>query len=140
LNATESKRLMQEIFADLAVADSKRFVDALADEVVMRVTGQYSWSRTFKGKASLMKDLYGYLRTVTVDAGKTVALRFIADDDHVAVEARGDMRSKAGVKYDNEYCLIFRLRDGKIVEMREYCDSVLTESVLGKFPAVGVTQ
>jgi ketosteroid isomerase-like protein len=25
--------------------------------------------------------------------------------------------------------------DGKIVEIREYCDSALTEKVLGKYPA-----
>ena len=51
------------------------------------------------------------------------------------VEARGEMQTKAGVPYNNEYCLIYRLKDGKIVEMREYCDSALTETVLGKFSA-----
>jgi hypothetical protein len=32
--------------------------------------------------------------------------------------------------------MIYRLKGGKIVEIREYCDSALTEAVLGKFPAV----
>jgi uncharacterized protein len=50
------------------------------------------------------------------------------------VEARGEMRTRAGVPYNNEYCLIYRLKDGKIVEFREYCDSALTEAVLGKYP------
>ena len=53
------------------------------------------------------------------------------------VEGVGEMKTKAGVPYNNDYCLIYRLKDGKIVEMREYCDSVLTETVLGKFPAPG---
>ena len=130
-----NKALMEKIFEGLKVADSRLFVASVADDVVMRVTGQYSWSRTFNGKAALMKDLYGYLRTLVAEAGKTIPLRFIADEDYVAVEARGDMVTKTGVKYDNEYCLVFRLREGKIVELREYCDSVLTEKVLGKFPA-----
>jgi uncharacterized protein len=134
VNTAVNKALMQKIFAGIAVADTKLFVDSLADDIVMRVTGQYSWSRTFNGKAALMKDLYGYLRTVVAEAGKTIPLRFMADEDYVVVEARGDMVTKTGVKYDNEYCLVFRLRDGKIVEMREYCDSVLTEKVLGKYP------
>jgi ketosteroid isomerase-like protein len=38
------------------------------------------------------------------------------------------------VRYDNDYCLVFRLEAGKIKEIREYCDSVLTEKALGKFP------
>ncbi len=32
------------------------------------------------------------------------------------------MLTKAGVRYDNEYCLIYRLENGKIDEIREYCD------------------
>jgi ketosteroid isomerase-like protein len=50
-------------------------------------------------------------------------------------EARGDMVTKAGVRYENEYCLIYRLQGGKIVDITEYCDSALFEAVLGKFPA-----
>jgi ketosteroid isomerase-like protein len=45
------------------------------------------------------------------------------------------MRTKDGQPYNNDYCLIYRLRDGRIVEIREYCDSALTEAVLGPFPA-----
>jgi ketosteroid isomerase-like protein len=29
---------------------------------------------------------------------------------------------------------VYRLQDGKISEIREYCDSVLTETALGRFP------
>jgi hypothetical protein len=29
---------------------------------------------------------------------------------------------------------VFRLEGGKIKEIREYCDSVLTEKALGRFP------
>jgi uncharacterized protein len=134
MGATENKKLMESIFAGIAAGDRAAFVDALADDVTMRVTGHYSWSRTFKGKAALVRELYGYLNTLLAEGRRTIPLRLIADDDHVVVEARGDMRTKAGVPYENEYCLIYRLRDGRIVEIREYCDSVLTETVLGKFP------
>jgi uncharacterized protein len=134
MGATENRRLMESIFARIAAGDRAAFVDALADDVTMRVTGHYSWSRTFEGKATLLRELYGYLNTLLADGRRTIPLRFIADDDHVVVEARGDIRTKAGVPYENEYCLIYRLKDGSIVEIREYCDSALTEAVLGKFP------
>jgi ketosteroid isomerase-like protein len=135
MSATENKRLMQTIFAKVAEGDGSLFVEHLADDVVMRVTGQYSWSRTFQGKEALLRDLYGHVRAVTQGARKTIPIRFIADDDHVVVEARGDMTNKAGVPYRNEYCLVFRLANGKIVEMREYQDSTLCERVLGLYPA-----
>jgi ketosteroid isomerase-like protein len=139
MSAQENHRLMQEIFAGLAVGDSKLFVATLHEEVVMRVTGHYSWARTFKGKTSLLRDLYGHFRTRIEGVGKTIPLQIIADDEFVAVEARGDMVAKSGARYDNDYCLVFRLREGKIVEMREYCDSVLTETVLGKYPSTQET-
>ena len=78
--------------------------------------------------------LYDYLSTLLADGRRTVPIRFIADGDHVVVEAVGEMRTKAGVPYNNDYCLIYRLRDGKIVEIREYLDSALCERVLGPFP------
>ncbi len=48
--------------------------------------------------------------------------------------ARGDNVTKTGARYDNDYCLVFRLESGKIKEVREYCDSILTEQALGRFP------
>jgi ketosteroid isomerase-like protein len=69
-----------------------------------------------------------------VDRGRTVAYRCIAEGDYVVVEAKGDNLTKNGMRYDNDYCLVYRLADGKIKEIREYCDSVLTETALGRFP------
>ena len=135
MSAQANKQLMQDIFAGLAVGDGRLFVQSLAENVAMRVTGQYSWSRTFQGKAALLKDLYGHVGSLMARPGRTIAERFIAEGDIVVVEARGDMETKAGQRYDNDYCLIYRLQDGKIVEIREYQDSTLCERILGPFPA-----
>ena len=135
MSANQNKQLLQKIFAKVAVGDGSLFAEHLADDVVMRVTGQYSWSRTFRGKEALLRDLYGHVRAVTQGARKTIPLHFFSDDDHVIVEARGDMMNKDGVPYRNEYCLVFKLAEGKIVEMREYQDSTLCERVLGPFPS-----
>ena len=82
-----------------------------------------------QGKEALFRDLYGYLGPLLAEGRRTIAHRFIADGDHVVVEGVGEMRTKAGVPYNNDYCLIYRLKDGKIVEIREYCDLALTEKV-----------
>jgi ketosteroid isomerase-like protein len=139
MSAAENKKLMQEIFAaagnpDPAVRDRSLFTASLADDAKWVVTGQYSWSRTFTGKQSILSDLHGHVRALLVERARTIAHRFIADGDHVVVEARGDNLTKAGVRYDNDYCLVFHLENGKIREVREYCDSVLTERALGPFP------
>jgi len=135
MSAADNKRLIETIFAKIAAGDRAAFIDSLADDVTMRVTGQNSWSKTFRGKDALLRDLYGYLGTLLAEGRRTVPQRLIADGDQVVVEAVGEMRTKAGVPYNNDYCLIYRLRDGKIVEIREYLDSALCERVLGPYPA-----
>ena len=55
----------------------------------MTVTGQYSWSQTFKGKQALLGDLYGYLPRCWRRPPHHSA-EFIADGDYVVVEARGE--------------------------------------------------
>ncbi|WP_407176449.1 nuclear transport factor 2 family protein [Bradyrhizobium sp. STM 3562] len=139
MSPLENKKLMQEIFAaagsaDSAVRDRALFIATLADDATWTVTGQYSWSRTFSGKESILSDLHGHVRSRLVDRARTLAHRFIAEGDYVVVEAKGDNLTRDGVRYDNDYCLVFRLDGGRIKEVREYCDSVLTEKALGKFP------
>ncbi len=139
MSAAANKKLIQEIFTtaanpDPAARDRALFVASLADDASWVVTGQYSWSRTFTGKPSILRDLHGHVGSLLVDRVRTVAHRFIADGDCVVVEAKGDNLTKTGVRYDNDYCLVFRLADGQIKEIREYCDSVLTETALGRFP------
>ena len=133
MSAADNKKLMETIFAGAAAGDRALFVDALADDVTMTVTGQYSWSQTFHGKESVLRDLYGYVASV-LQHRRTIPFRIIADDEWVAVEARGDMVTQAGERYDNHYCLIYRIENGKIREIREYNDSMLCERVLGPFP------
>lgn len=135
MSAVDNKKLMQDIFAAVARGERGAYVDRLADDVIMTVTGQYSWSRTFRGKESVMRDLYGYVASRVNGGRRTIPIRVLADEDWVVVEAVGDMTTKEGTRYDNQYCLLYRLHDGKIVEIREYNDSILCERVLGPYPA-----
>lgn len=143
-DTASNKKLIEQIFAaagdaDPAARDRALFIASLADDATWTVTGQYSWSRTFTGKQSILNDLHGHVRTRLVERTRTIAHRFIADGDHVVVEAKGDNVTQEGMRYDNDYCLVFRLAGGRIREIREYCDSVLTEKALGKFPATAAT-
>jgi ketosteroid isomerase-like protein len=54
---------------------------------------------------------------------------FTAEGDKVAVEARTHVGVSNGRTYDNEYHFVFEIRDGKILEVREYLDSDHARSV-----------
>jgi ketosteroid isomerase-like protein len=90
MSAIANKKLMEEIFAaagnpDPAARDRSLFAARLADDAKWVVTGQYSWSRTFTGKQSILNDLHGHVRSLLVERARTIAHRFIADGDHVVV-------------------------------------------------------
>jgi ketosteroid isomerase-like protein len=135
MSAAENKQLVSKIYTDAANRSGTTFVDNLADDVCWTVTGQYSWSRTFKGRDAVLNGLMGHFRSLFTERPRTVAHNFIAEGDTVVVEAKGDNVTKTGVRYDNDYCMVWRIENGKVKEIREYCDSALVERVLGPFPA-----
>jgi uncharacterized protein len=131
--AEHNKALMREIFEGVRQGDSKLFYSHLADHATLTITGRSSWSRVFTGKETIANDLYRRVRSRLAQRGRTDAFRFLADEDWVIVEARGDMVAKSGEPYQNDYCLLYRLEDDLIVEMKEYMDSELCERVLGPY-------
>jgi uncharacterized protein len=130
MSATANKQLLQDIFAALAKSDSRPFVAAMADDFRWTMVGSNKWARTYAGKQAVIGELFVALRA-KMDRITTIAHRFIADGDHVAVEARGANTTRAGVPYCNTYCFVFRVADGKLAELTEYMDSELVTAVLG---------
>jgi hypothetical protein len=134
MSAAENKKLVQQVYADAANRSGTTFIDNMADDAIWIVTGQYSWSHEFRGRDAILNGLMGHFRSFFAERPRTVAFTFIAEGDYVVIESRGDNVTKAGPRYDNQYCMVYRIENGKIKEIKEYCDSTLVERVLGPFP------
>jgi hypothetical protein len=95
------------------------------------VTGTTKWSRTYRGKQAVLKALMGPLFSNFADQYRNTAQRFIAEDDYVAVECRGQVTTKSGKPYNNTYCYVCRMQDGKLKELTEYFDTQLVVERFG---------
>jgi ketosteroid isomerase-like protein len=126
-----NREIIEQIFTDLAAANSRTLVERMADDVSWTVTGQTPWSKTYRGKGAVLGDLLGALRSRLADRYRAAAQRIIADGDYVAVQARGQATTRAGLPYNNEYCFVFRLENGAIKEITEYLDTHLAMTALG---------
>lgn len=126
-----NKQLIQDIFAELALGNSRPLVESMADDFCWTVTGSNQWSGMYKGKQAVLEGLLAQLRSRIEGRIKTIGHRFIAEGDFVVVEARGDNKTKAGKPYNNSYCFVIRLADGKLKEITEYMDTELVTAVLG---------
>jgi ketosteroid isomerase-like protein len=133
MGTEDNRRTMTEVYEAIARGDGSRFVERLADDAVLVLTGDNSWSGIHRGKAAILR-FFGVVARLAPGTRRTVPFAVLADGDRVAIEARGEMTTRAGAPYRNHYCLVFRLRDGKIVEMKEYLDSAYCERVLGRYP------
>ena len=105
---------------------------AIADDARYTIIGTTKYSGTFNGKQELINKLLDPL-TAQLEGGIAVTPdNLIADGDYVAMQAHGKARSKNGRSYDNTYCHVFRIANGKVQEVTEYLDTELVTSAFGK--------
>ena len=130
--AVENKKLLQQIFAELSKGNSRPFIEGMAEEFSWTITGTTKWSKKYAGKRAVVEELFGALRATLAPPIVVNAIRFIADENFVAVEARGKNTTKDAKAYNNTYCYVFRLADGKLQEMTEYLDTELVTRALGE--------
>ena len=53
-----------------------------------------------------------------------------AEGDRVVVEFEGNCRTVEGKEYNNQYCMVFSMADGKITQVNEYFCTKLADEVL----------
>ena len=131
MSAAENKQLMQNIFSELSKGNGKPFVESLADDFCWTIIGSTKWSRTYRGKQEVLAELLRPLFAQFADQYTNTAHRFIAEDDYVVVECRGRVTTKSGKSYNNTYCWVCRVADGKLQELTEYLDTELVTAALG---------
>lgn len=131
MSIAENKRIVQA-WNDLsnrgAVDDALRL---FAEDVTWKSNGTTRFSGMFAGKRNLVEKLvqplFGQLK-----AGITGTIHnLVAEGDQVVAEVSGKAETKDGKSYNNTYCFVFRIRDGKIVEVREYMDTDLVNRIFG---------
>ena len=129
-NTQANRELMSHVFSELAKGNRLPFREAMADDMVWTTVGTSIWSDTFRGRKQIAEELIGPLFEQYADTYTSTPKRIIADGDTVVVETRGGVTTKAGKRYENSYCMIFRLEGGKMKELVEYCDTILVDQML----------
>ena len=130
MSAADNKRILQAAFDELAKGNPRPFGECMADDFAWTIAGHGPWARTWRGKRSVREELFAPLFAQFATTYSNTAQRMIAEDDMVVVECRGSVTTKGGRPYDNTYCYVCRMRDGKLVELTEYCDTQLIAEVL----------
>jgi ketosteroid isomerase-like protein len=127
LNETNTAIVRQAI-EDIGNLNVEGLLAIIDDDIDFRLMGTSPISRKLRGKEAYMgivaevgSYLDGFIE-LTVD-------ELIPAGDWVIVRASGHAIMKAtGADYDNEYCMMWKLKDGMVVKLREYtCTKLIME-------------
>ena len=132
MSAAENKELIRNMFAELSKGNGQSFLDAVADDVRFTIIGTQKFSGTFNSKQEFVnKSLLPAL--AHIEGGISITPdNFIAEGDYVVTQGRGNSRLKSGGNYNNTYCHVFRIVNGKVQEVTEYLDTELVTKAFGK--------
>lgn len=105
----------------------------MADDIRWTIIGNTKFSGTFNGKKELLDRLIYPLFSQMESMGTGVTNNVVAEGDYVVIQTRGSgRRTKTGKDYNNTYCIVYRLADGKVKEVTEYCDTELITAAFGR--------
>ena len=131
MSTAENKRLVANAFEAMGRSDIEPLVDLMTDDFAWIVEGKSTFSNRFDGKANVQRKLLQPLFDTFATPYRFEIDEIIAEGDRVVLLGRGQVRTKWGKDYDNHYCFVIRMADGRMVELREYLDTALVESVFG---------
>lgn len=133
MGTIENKDTVRRIYQALQTGDRSVFGAAVHTDYVWRLAGHSSWSKRFSGQDEVRSKLLTPLFALFATGYRAHAVNLVAEGDFVVAEIRGDVHTKTGQRYNNEYCIVFKFRGDEIAELVEYCDTDLIERVLGNY-------
>lgn len=132
MSAAENKELVRKMFGELSKGNAEAFMASLADDVRFTIIGTSKYSGTYTGKEDLVKRLLGPLNAQLEGGLAITPGNLIAEGEYIAMQSNGRAKSKNGVDYNNTYCQVFHIVNGKVKEMTEYLDTELVTRAFGK--------
>ena len=129
---TANKQLLQHAYAEISKGNVQPLLDSLADDVEWTIIGSTALSGTSRGKQEVIDKLLKPIRARLADGPIMFQPeRFIAEGEYVVMQAKGRATALSGKPYNNTYCIVCRIVDGKVKEMVDYVDTELITSALG---------
>ena len=129
MSESQNKTLIRQALAASAAGNANAFFDLLADDVRWTVIGSTRISCTFTSKREFLEGavlpLMGQLATPI----KPSIVDVIAEGDKVVVQWDGSATAKSGKPYNQRYCWVMRIADGRVREGVAYLDTELVSQL-----------
>jgi ketosteroid isomerase-like protein len=132
MGLSENKQVVKTFLDAGARGDIDTCFEQLAEDVAWTNIGHTKYSGTYTGKADLTTRLIGPLFGQLAGGIRSTIHSVIAEGERVVVQSTGEATTRSGRAYNNTYCQVFTIRDGKIGAVTEYLDTALVNDVFGE--------
>lgn len=130
--AIRNKQFVRHVYEEISKGNHQAFIDAVTDNFIFKIIGTTPFSGTYNGIQEVVEKALGPIGAALKTQPRLVVDKIIADGEYVVVIDHGEGgMSQRGKEYNNTYCNVIRMQDGKMAEITEYCDTALVNSVLG---------
>jgi len=130
MSAEDNRKVVEGFFGHISDGDFEKATELLSDEMAWTLTGTTPLSGTYKPLSSVQENFLAPFADMVKDGHIEMdLLETIADGDRVVALLKGKAEGKYG-DYNNTYCHVFRVKDGKVVDVTEFCDTVMIETAL----------
>ena len=121
----ETRRVVADYVAALQRGDIGALRDSFTPTATWTIRGDIPVAGTWTGPGEILDGFLAQLTaTLDPDAAVTQTLhRIIADGDYAVAEWTSHARARNGTAYDNDYAVVFKVTDGRIGAVPEYCDT-----------------
>ena len=128
---SDAKAVLQRYLDALVAGDLATIEDSFAPDATWWLHGTLPLSGTRRGRAEILEFLLGAGSLYQPGTQEFEFGDITADGERAVLEWRvRAIASATGKPYDNSYAGVFVVRDGRIVEVREYLDSLYAAEVL----------
>ncbi len=99
--------------------------ECFADDATWTILTDLPIAGPWRGRDQIVDEFLGGLVGALFDTGSHVFEfpTMLAEGDTAVLEWRVHARTAVGRPYENDYCGLFVIRDGKIASVREYLDT-----------------
>lgn len=129
MSIVENKKLIQDAFTAWANGDGMAFFNLLTDTATWTVMGSCPISGTYVGRQRLVEDALTPQREKLAGPPTPTVINIIVEGDTLVIQWTGKGTTKTGQPYNNSYCYVVQMDNGKIIRGTAYLDTDLVRSI-----------
>jgi len=127
-DSTDNNKKLVEDFFRILSSGSQDYLDFYTEESIIWTAGENAI-----GGSRSKSEVVGFAKSILdsfPDGISFNVVNLIAENDYVAAEVESTAMHVSGKPYNNKYHFLLKIKDNKIMELKEYMDTQLAAKVL----------